>query len=714
LIVDEAHHLNADEEAGPTQGYKLVQRLVEENRVTSIVFFTGTPHRGKDFGFLSLLRLLRQDFDPRRPMREQLDLLASVMIRNNKQNVTDLHGRRLFQSPMVRSETYGYSAAEERFYRTLTEFIATGKAYASSLVGSNGRAVMLVLITMQKLASSSVAAIRRALRRRLARSTEARRKLETLEARRAASGDAIVVRYTEAEGAGENDLISVIEEEMAELAADLPLMRNEEPRLRELVALAEEVTEETKIQKIIEIISARFADRRVLLFTEYKATQAAVMSALMRRFGDGCVTFINGDDAVEDVVLPSGESVKRQGSREEAATAFNGGRVRFLVSTEAGGEGIDLQESCHSLIHVDLPWNPMRLHQRVGRLNRHGQRERVEVVSLRNPSTVEALIWDKLNAKLDRVMLALRQVMEEPEDLLQLVLGMTSPALFREMFAEAPTMAPESLSRWFDERTGRLGGKDAVDAVRDLVGNCAKFDFQAASDQLPRVDLPALRPFFLSMLAINGRRPREEDGRLSFRTPDLWMDEVGVSESYEGLTFTRETGRGQGPQKVMGVGHKAFDRSLRQAKEDEACVASVRTASLPRPLVILRVRDRVTSEHRTVRGVVVGVELDSMASLQPRECLADWQLIGPLNELVRARGVRARTSRPTAAPSTALAAIEASRAFIGSRSERLGVAFRQPSVEAIAVLWPNVAGEGSLSEPSEDEEMVGTEEEVGS
>ena len=61
-------------------------------------------------------------------------------------------------------------------------------------------------------------------------------------------------------------------------------------------------------------------------------------------------------------------------TREEAAARFNAGEARFLVSTEAGGEGIDLQQACHTLIHADLPWNPMRLHQRVGRLNRYGQR----------------------------------------------------------------------------------------------------------------------------------------------------------------------------------------------------------------------------------------------------------------------------------------------------------------------------------------------------
>ncbi|MDV2994844.1 MAG: hypothetical protein N4J56_004498 [Chroococcidiopsis sp. SAG 2025] len=72
----------------------------------------------------------------------------------------------------------------------------------------------------------------------------------------------------------------------------------------------------------------------------------------------------------------------------------------------------------------------MRLHQRVGRLNRYGQKQQVEVITLRNPQTVETLIWDKLNRKINNIMQSLQQVMDEPEDLLQLVLVITSPNLF--------------------------------------------------------------------------------------------------------------------------------------------------------------------------------------------------------------------------------------------------------------------------------------------
>ncbi len=87
LLVDEAHRLNADEQAGPTLGYKLVQRLAEARKVPPMVFFTGTPHRGKDFGFYALLQLLRPDlFDARRPTGPQAERLREAVIRNNKQN----------------------------------------------------------------------------------------------------------------------------------------------------------------------------------------------------------------------------------------------------------------------------------------------------------------------------------------------------------------------------------------------------------------------------------------------------------------------------------------------------------------------------------------------------------------------------------------------------------------------------------------------------
>ena len=287
LIVDEAHHLNADEGTGQTLGYRFIEKLVEQKRVDSMLFFTGTPHRGKNYNFLALLQLLRPDlFDSQEPLSDQLSHLHEVAIRNNKQNVTDLKGEQLFFPPDVKPVTYSYSPEEARFYDMLTEFIATGKAYASNLGPTDERAVMLVLIAMQKLASSSVAAIKRALEGRLKRTTESRERLGRLRSQHEKARQFLAL-YEGSERESDSDALSRMEEEIDERAAELRLMEDEEPRLKELVQAANAVKDETKIKKIMSILESDFQDRQVLFFTEYKATQSLLMSALIKRFDDG-------------------------------------------------------------------------------------------------------------------------------------------------------------------------------------------------------------------------------------------------------------------------------------------------------------------------------------------------------------------------------------------------------------------------------------------
>jgi SNF2 family DNA or RNA helicase len=488
VIVDEAHHLNADEQTGPTLAYNLMNQLIyEQKKFTSIVFFTGTPHRGKHYQFFALLKLLRDDlFNPseasRSPdkLKNQITHLRSVMLRNNKQLVTNMRGEKIFQPSQTFSETYSYSDEEKAFYNQLTNFITTGKTYASKLSKQEvQKTVILILICMQKLASSSVAAIHRALQRRLTKITQNESDLEKVRKHKA---------YLEDLDIDDNDKMNELEEQISDLEYAVELMEDEKPRLEELIRMAQAVTVETKIEKIVEITETKFQNRQVLFFTEYKATQSLLMSALINHYGDDSVTFINGDERAEDVKNKSGQLQAITESRGRAAERFNSGEVRFLISTEAGGEGIDLQQNCYSLIHVDLPWNPMRLHQRVGRLNRYGQKHPVEVISLRNPDTVETRIWDKLNEKIANIMQTLTQIMEEPEDLLQLILGMESPHLFQEIFSEAE-QHHDCLSDWFDSKTATLGGQDAVATVKALVGSVDRFDFQQVSSLIPQVEL---------------------------------------------------------------------------------------------------------------------------------------------------------------------------------------------------------------------------------
>lgn len=633
LIVDEAHHMNAHEETGATLGYKLAEKLVRANKVKSTIFFTGTPHRGKDYGFLALLKLLRSDlFDPTKPTPQQLPNLREVFIRNNKQNVVDMKGEKIFKPAQVYSETYTYTERENLFYELLTEFIVTGKAYASSLSAREGRAVKLVLIAMQKLASSSIAAISRALSGRLDRVQAGRQQLEDSEKRLHEIKDFLSAAEDEVDQSLTDEL-QAQEEIIAEQSANLQLMENEVPQLQILAQAADAISNETKIETIIKVVEERFSGRQVLFFTEYKATQALLMSALLKRFGDGCVTFINGENRAEGVRRPDGQLITMTEDRYVATESFNAGEIRFLVSTEAAGEGIDLQENCWALIHVDLPWNPMRLHQRVGRLNRYGQKHAVEVVTMRNPDTVEALIWDRLNEKIERIMQALSDAMDEPEDLMQLVLGMASPSLFNELFSEGAEVPKESLGNWFDEKTKTFGGKDAIHTVKDLIGHSERFDYQDLKD-IPPKDLEDLQPFFESMLALNKRRISRRGDGLSFLTPDEWLRDPGVRRRYEGQAFSRSIKGRDAAVKVLGVGHRAFDQALNQARNSSAALTMVH--GVGGHVAFFNVRDRVTEKGGNIRQILYAVQQNPEDSGQVT-ILKDWEALDLLNGLLRSK-----------------------------------------------------------------------------
>jgi ERCC4-related helicase len=680
LIVDEAHHLNADEKMGPTLGYQLIEKMVKNQKISSMVFFTGTPHRGKDFGFLSLLKLLDDRFNPKTEMQKQLQYLPEVMIRNNKQNVTDLKGDRLFQAPKVTSEIYTYSEAEAKFYRKLTEFIIDGKAYASSLGVTEGQLVILVLITMQKLASSSVAAIRRALKGRLSRIVEGQKQLSKLERQ--------LAEYRENEENGDMDRASQLEEDILELSAELRLMENEEIQLEELVEAADEVKDETKLRTIIAVMKERFVGRSVLFFTEYKATQSKLISYLMKEFGEHSVTFINGDDAAVGITNPSGKEISIQETRENAAEKFRTGQARFLVSTEAGGEGIDLQEHCFTLIHVDLPWNPMRLHQRVGRLNRYGQTHQVEVLTLRNPETVESIIWDKLNTKIEMIKVALNQVMDEPEDLLQLVLGMTSSSFFNNIFSDANNVSGTRLSDWFDQKTAQFGGKDALETVRTLVGNASRFDFQEVSERLPKVDLPDMAPFFTTMIQNNSRRiTRETDDEISFKTPELWLTEPAIRRDYKRMVFTRNIHGKNAAQRILGVGQKVVQKALEQAKGFESSICTLPSSILNGPIFVFRAYDRITASSNTLRSAIIGLNMDSPED-QSGGLLFDWQILLKLNEMMTNRIKKDSISNPPKNIQEVTKAITHAEEILRKNISSFDLPFKRPELELLAVMWP--------------------------
>ncbi|MET2853362.1 DEAD/DEAH box helicase [Vibrio owensii] len=606
LIVDEAHHLNNQEQEGATQGYKFVEKLIENDKFKSKLFFTATPHRGKDFGFFALMRLLRPDlFDPRANLNVQRQNLNQVVIRNNKQLVTDMNGERLFKEVKVTPRTFSFTPEEQKFYDQVTAFIMSGQAYASSLNQSQQRTVQLVLIAMQKLAASSVAAIRSAIKGRIARLDLSKKRLIELEKEISSKGSLLSDYEKDTSNPELDDRFVALEAEYAETQIKVMLMEDELPRLEELLELANDVKSETKIDSIIDVLQNEFKNRTVVFFTEYKSTQALLLNKLHENFGHDTVSFINGEGRLDGVVDKNGNVITLNMNRYDAAKQFNQGKVRFIICTEAGGEGIDLQDRCHSMIHVDLPWNPMRLHQRVGRLNRYGQTKQVEVITLRNPDTVESRIWNLLNDKIESVMRALGSAMDEPEDLMQLILGMTDAKVFNELFSGAVGKSKESLGQWFDSKAGTFGGQSAIKTVQDLVGHADKFEYNNLAE-VPRLDLNDLSLFFDSMLRLNHHRMEVNDeGLISFKTPKDWITSYGIKRKYNNLLFDRSDKR-DGVD-ILGVGHPIIENALNQAENFESVIAA--TKELSSPLFLYQIRDQLTGSTGNVSSLMVGAQV---------------------------------------------------------------------------------------------------------
>jgi ERCC4-related helicase len=613
VVVDEAHHLHATETTGKTLGLKLLEKMQEHGKITSLLLFTGTPHRGKSYGFWSLMNLLdNQLFNPNKKDSEQFPHLPIFLIRNNKQKVVDMEGNPLFKPIQQYPKTYQYSEDEAAFYQLMTQFIQAGNAYASNLSSKGRGQVTLVLIALQKLASSSVAAVLAALQTRrnnlLKQAGELRKEVE------------------------ESDVLDLGEEHKADeiehlfeswikvdKKSKISLMENEVQYLEQLIQAAKAVTQETRIQRILEITKERFNARPVLIFTEYKTTQALIVSALIKEYGTGVVGFINGENMLHNVQYPDGSIKQLNAARDITADQFNAGKLKYLVSTEAAGEGIDLQKNCHCLIHADLPWNPMRLHQRVGRLNRYGQKYPVEVVSLRNPNTVESKIWTKLEEKIRSIMLALGAAMTESEDLMQLILGMTSPAMFDELFANVSNISIEALDSWFDEKTQTLGGKDVMQTVAELIGKAQSFDLSGLNG-VPKLDLVDLQPFFKAILAFNGRRfDKNESIGFDFVTPDQWRKKSPtIKRRYEKMLFSREN---YPDTDILGIGHPMLEQALTQAMNFSARVTIL--PALDASFYIFSIIDRVTNREGQINSILVGAhtERDGYNLLKDAEIL---------------------------------------------------------------------------------------------
>jgi hypothetical protein len=268
VLVDESHHITRMRKAGPTLALQLIKKLTDHNKVQSMVFFTGTPHRGKTFGFLAQLQLLRPDlFDPRKPLRGA---------------TRSLRERRDTQQQVQRNRPQGRSAVPGAPRRHGDQFLQRDRTTVlrhSDGVHSEGTRLRRKASPIRCQCGDAG----------LERDAEARFQFRcchppsdsweaaTNHGRKEEGGETIATmadyRNLLDEDAG--DAVASAEEELARISSALVLMEDEEAALRNLLAIADRVESETKIARLLEIVAEKLQHRAVLFFTEYKADPVA-------------------------------------------------------------------------------------------------------------------------------------------------------------------------------------------------------------------------------------------------------------------------------------------------------------------------------------------------------------------------------------------------------------------------------------------------------
>lgn len=362
VVFDEAHHLSKNEHQATTQRYRLAEELRQQT--DSFIFLTGTPHSGRTEHFINILMLLRPDLQ-RRFERVFTDstVVSEVVLRNQKSLVTDAAGNFIFRGQDTHQIAVPFSEPAKRFDATLQHYLRNGYS-ASAAGGAKGRAIGFVMTTYRKLASSSIAAIETALRRRLDR-------LDGLSKEMNQAMDMRDFYDAFREGVdGRDDIENVAEHVTATTVSASPFFDGEKAEIQDLLATTKSVKDnDTKLEQFLKEIVDPVVDddEKLLIFTEYRATQDYLVEHLNKRYPRDAVAQINGGMNLDQ---------KRKNIQDFNADA------RFMVTTEAGGEGINLHDNCHILVNYDLPWNPGRLVQRAGRLYRYGQGERVAVFNL--------------------------------------------------------------------------------------------------------------------------------------------------------------------------------------------------------------------------------------------------------------------------------------------------------------------------------------------
>jgi superfamily II DNA or RNA helicase len=400
IICDEAHRLGGSTEQ--IARYRLGKALAEA--APYLLLLTATPHQGKTASFQRLMALVDPDeFNTAGAIRREK--VVPLVIRTEKRRAINEKGGPLFLPRLTKLMPVRWEekhALQRQLYESVTEYVRLGYNQA---IQQNRQYLGFLMILMQRLVTSSTQAIASAMERRL----------EALQATDITPMDEEPPENNGEEQDSQEKLDELLSVRLAGLA-------NEKEEVRLLLDLARRCQAKGPDARAETLLDLLYENQRqennpelkYLIFTEFVPTQT-MLREFLEQHGFS-VTCLNGSMDLDQ---------RRRVQREFA------GKARILVSTDAGGEGLNLQFA-HVVINYDLPWNPMKIEQRIGRVDRIGQKLPVKAFNLIFDEGVELRVREVLEEKLATILEEFG--VDKAEDVLD---SAENGAIFEKLYAQA-------------------------------------------------------------------------------------------------------------------------------------------------------------------------------------------------------------------------------------------------------------------------------------
>lgn len=500
VVIDESHKLSAYDYGNKqylSRRYKAAQILAKQSE--HLLLLTATPHRGRQDTFTRLLQLLDEDIfatgelASARVRELGQNGLNKFFIRRLKEDMKDWKGEALYKARFTRTVAFELTPDEKRLYDAVTQYLSTKKEEASA---SKNIHVSLALTVMQRRLTSSIVAVKNTLQRRwnalqslvdeIGKNPSLwtqRHKLETLDV------DSLD-EYDELDDEERDSLDSILSDprkfKLFTTAKSLQELQKEAADVKKLFDMASELAireqEEKKFQELQVLLKSEGVldnHEKLVIFTEHKDTLLYLEERLSKKFGYGVAT-IHGGKNVEE--------------RRTAQYAFAKPDTQILIATDAAGEGINLQ-FCRLLINWDIPWNPNRLEQRMGRIHRYGQKKDVLVFNMVANNTREGRVLEKLLTKLDVIRAGIGD--DRVYDVIQDVFENVSlDAMMKSVFDGKHTELNDLLEQ--DNATLQAKFKDKIEEQRHTPAH-STINYRDAHTLKEHSDEKRLQPIYIRL-----------------------------------------------------------------------------------------------------------------------------------------------------------------------------------------------------------------------